>query len=355
MENPVFGERLKLARKRAGLSLRGLAEAIDHAVTAQAIGRYERGEMLPGSEVAIRLARALGVSLSYLFSPSDIRLEGLEFRKTTRTSAKDRARVEAAVLDHLDRYLQVEELLGMASHEWDRPEGAPYRIQSLEDAEEAAERLRQDWNLGGNPIPNVTELLEERGIKVLKLDFPLAVDGLTCRVARAGYEDVPVIVSSNAKSVERQRFTLAHELGHMVVQVKNKKLDEEKVCHRFASAFLMPHEDLLIEVGQRRHNFGYAEIIQIKQMFGVSAAALMVRLRDLGVINEATLTRVFRGIGRGWRKAEPAPLPDDEQPRRFERLVFRALAEDIISLPKAAELLRQSTAEISRAMDGPGE
>ncbi len=355
MKNPVFGERLKLARKRAGLSLRGLAEAINHAVTPQAIGRYERGEMLPGSEVAIRLAKALEVPLSYLFSPSDIRLEGLEFRKTARTSAKDRARVEAAVLDHLDRYLQIEELLGVASHEWDRPEGAPYRIQSLEDAEKAAEQLRRDWNLGGNPIPNMTELLEEHGIKVLKLDFPLTVDGLTCRVSRPDYEDVPVIVSSNAKSVERQRFTLAHELGHMVVQVKNKKLDEEKVCHRFASAFLMPREDLLFEVGQRRHNFGYAEIIQIKHMFGVSAAALMVRLKDLEVITEATLSRIFRGIGRGWRKSEPMPLPDNEQPRRFERLVFRALAEDIISLPKAAELLGQSTAEISRAMDGPGE
>ncbi len=110
---------------RAGLSLRGLAEAIDHAVTARAIGRYERGEMLPGSEVAIRLARALEVPLSYLFSPSDIRLEGLEFRKTARTSAKDRAQVESAVLDHLDRYLQIEELLGRSTAEIARAMDGP--------------------------------------------------------------------------------------------------------------------------------------------------------------------------------------------------------------------------------------
>jgi predicted HTH domain antitoxin len=64
---------------------------------------------------------------------------------------------------------------------------------------------------------------------------------------------------------------------------------------------------------------------------------------------------VFRGIGRTWRKAEPEPLPENEEPRRFQRLVLRALAEDIISLPKAAELLRKSTGEVSRIMSGPAE
>ena len=189
---------------------------------------------------------------------------------------------------------------------------------------------------------------------MLKLDFPLSVDGLTCRVARPGQEKVPVIVGSVAKSVERRRFTLAHELGHMVMAIDGD-LDEEKACQRFASALLMPREDLLFEVGQRRHAFGYAEIIEIKRMYGVSAAALIVRLRDLGVITEGTLQAVFRGIGRTWRKAEPEPLPENEEPRRFQRLVLRALAEDIISLPKAAELLRTSTGEVSRIMSGPAE
>lgn len=262
--------------------------------------------------------------------------------------------VEAAVLDSLDRYLLVEDLLEIGSHVWDKPDGAPFKVADFDDAETAAESVRKAWNLGGDAIPNVTELLEEHGIKVLKLDFPLSVDGLTCRVARPGQEKVPVIVGSVAKSVERRRFTLAHELGHMVMAIDGD-LDEEKACQRFASALLMPREDLLFEVGQRRHAFGYAEIIEIKRMYGVSAAALIVRLRDLGVITEGTLQAVFRGIGRTWRKAEPEPLPENEEPRRFQRLVLRALAEDIISLPKAAELLRKSTGEVSRIMSGPAE
>ncbi|MCL6455366.1 MAG: helix-turn-helix domain-containing protein [Ralstonia pickettii] len=350
----MFGERLKLARNRAGLSLRDLAEAIGHTVSAQAIGRYERGEMLPGSDTALKLAKALEVSLSYLFSPVEIRLEGVEFRKTATTRAQERAMVEAAVIDHLDRYLLIEDILEIGSHEWDRPAGAPFKVTNLDDAEEAADAVRRGWNLGGDAIPDLTELLEEHGIKVLRLDFPLSVDGLTCEVARPEKEKVPVIVASSAKSVERRRFTLAHELGHMLMQIGDG-LDEEKACHRFASSLLMPKGDLLFEVGQRRHAFGYAELIQVKRMYGVSAAALMVRLRDLGVISEGTLQGVFRGIGRTWRRAEPEPLPEGEEPRRFQRLVLRALAEDAISLPKAAELLRKATSEVDRIMSGPAE
>ena len=215
-----------------------------------------------------------------------------------------------------------------------------------------AEAVRAAWNLGGNPIPDMTELLEERGIKVLKLDFPLSVDGLICNVRRPNGEGVPVVVCTANKSIERQRFTLAHELGHMLLKIP-AGVKEEKACHRFASAFLAPREELFDEVGQRRHAFGYAELIEIKQMFGVSAAALVVRLRDLGIIKEATLRAIFRGIGRTWRKDEPSPLERDEPTRRFQRLCFRALAEEAISVSKAAELLCIPVSEIERIMSGP--
>ena len=79
--------------------------------------------------------------------------------------------------------------------------------------------VRGDWDLGGGPIPDMTELLEERGIKVLKLPLPRTVDGLTCHVRRVDGDDVPAVVCSNVKSIERQRFTIAHELGHMVLDI----------------------------------------------------------------------------------------------------------------------------------------
>ena len=347
----MFSERLKLARKRSGLSLRALSSRIEDIVSAQAIGKYERGEMMPSSNVAIALAEALDVSMTYLLSPSNVSLESVEFRKLTSTKAKERAAVEGQVLDHVDRYLQVEELLGISNSLREEPDGAPYSIEVVEDAERAAMSVRTTWKIGGSPIPDMTELLEERGIKVFKLDLPESVDGLSCRVRRVGGEDVPVVVCSTGKSLERQRFTIAHELGHVVLDIPST-VQEERACHRFAGAFLAPRDELIREVGRRRLNFGFGELIEIKHMFGISAAALVMRMRDLGIITEATLRDIFSGIGSSWRRNEPCPLERMESPRRFRRLCLRALAENEISESKAAELLRLRVSEIELIMAG---
>ena len=347
----MFSERLKLARKRSGLSLRALSSAMGGIVSAQAIGKYERAEMMPSSTVAIALADALEVSLSYLLSPTTVSLESVEFRKLASTKAKDRAAVEGEVLDNVDRYLQVEQILGLDIPGEDGPDRALFRIDAVEDVEEAATSVRTDWNLGNGPIPDMTELLEERGIKVFKLTLPGSVDGLSCRVRRSGGDDVPVVVCSTGKSLERQRFTIAHELGHLVLDIPST-VPEEKACHRFAGAFLVPGDELFREVGRRRMNFGFDELIEIKHIFGISAAALVMRMCDLGIITQATLRDVFAGIGSGWRTDEPRPLRRTESPTRFRRLCLRALAESEISESKAAELLRLRVSEIENIMAG---
>ena len=117
----MFAARLKLARKKAGLSLRDLSEALGSRVSAQAIGKYERGEMMPSSGTLLALAKALDVSLDYLMGSQVSQLDGVEFRKKSGTSAKDRARVEAAVIAHVERYLTIEEILDLPSAAWHRP------------------------------------------------------------------------------------------------------------------------------------------------------------------------------------------------------------------------------------------
>ena len=347
----MFSERLKLARRRSGLSLRELSSAMGGIVSAQAIGKYERAEMMPSSTVAIALADALEVSLSYLLSPTTETLESVEFRKLASTRAKERAAVEGKVLDNVDRYLQVEQILGLDMPGEDGPDRPLFRIGAVEDVEEAATSVRTDWNLGSGPIPDMTELLEERGIKVFKLNLPGSVDGLSCRVRRSGGDDVPVVVCSMGKSLERQRFTIAHELGHLVLDIP-ASVPEEKACHRFAGAFLVPGDELFREVGRRRVNFGFDELIEIKHIFGISAAALVMRMRDLGIITQATLRDIFAGVGSGWRTDEPRPLRRTESPTRFRRLCLRALAESEISESKAAELLRLRVSEIENIMAG---
>lgn len=356
------GERIKLARKRAGLSLRDLAHQMGELVSAQAIGKYERGEMSPSSDVLTALGRALNVSVHYLMAPQGVSLGEVEFRTKANTSAKDRARVETEVLEWVERYLQIEEILELDSASWSSPQGMPQRIENDEDAENLADQLRHDWSLGADPIPNMTELLEEKGIKVLMMELPDNVAGLTCLVNRPSSKDsTPVIVVNKRGTLERRRFTLAHELAHRVIAMPDSKdCPVEQWCHRFAGAFLVPREHLMQDIGKTRQALGYRELIDLKHLYKVSAAALLMRLEQIGVIDRATKEYAFRTFARGWRIDEPEDLEKKgsrgslEPAKRFERLVYRALAEDLISLPKAAELLRQPTAAIEKEMKGPG-
>ena len=350
----MIGVRLKLARTAAGLSLRDLAAAIDHQVTAQAIGKYERNETMPGSSVLMALADALHTSVDYLLGDPDLVLEDLAFRKNAFTTKRGEARVEARVLAHLERYLVIEDVLRLSSARWDAPRDAPFPVvRDPVEADRAADALRRHWGLGHEPIPNLVELLEERGMKVFA--FPLGnVGGLAARAGRRGHPPVPFVVVNADDWGERQRFTISHELGHIVLAV-SPKLNAERVAHRFAGALLMPAEALWLEVGKRRSAIALGELLALKRVFGVSIQALTHRCRDLDIIGVATYRGLFNEFDRlGWRSPpykEYGAMPG-EQPRRFQRLCLRALAEGAIGESKAAELLGVPLTDVDQYMSG---
>ena len=348
----MIGARLKVARGASGLSLRALEDKIDRAVSAQAIGKYERDEAMPGSTTLIALARALDVSVDYLLADDDIVLEDVEFRKKALSARKAEERMKALLLRDVERYLVVEELLDLPSVNWDRPRDGAYPVVTdVAEADRAARGLRTVWGLGSDPIPSLVELLEERGIKVLLVDV-YDIDGLTANVSRRGGSAAPVVVVNPSHTGERQRFTLAHELGHLVLDVA-PKLDEEDAAHRFAGAFLMPAELLWSEVGKRRTSISIGELVDLKVLFGASVQAVAHRCKDLGIIGPTLYAGLFKEFReRGWRTA-PYPEPErlqPEKPKRFERLCLRALAEDAVSESRAAELLGISVWELDRRM-----
>jgi Zn-dependent peptidase ImmA (M78 family) len=336
----MIGSRLKLARASAGYSLRELADRMGNVVSAQAIGKYERNEDMPGSRALMALATALGISESYLLSDEELTLEGVDFRK--KRSAKEEATIEAQTLQLLERYLAIEDLLGLKSVEWEQPRSAPFPVHEVRDAEDAARSVREDWGLGHDPIPKLAELLEERGIKVLSIELE-DIDGLAARVLRKGRDAARVIVVRRNIWAERKRFTLAHELGHMVM-TPAPDVDEESAAHRFAGAFLMPADVVRAEVGAQRSSISIGELVALKQRFGVSIQAIAFRCRDLGIIDKKAFSALYREFTqRGWRTApfeEPACIaPEYEEPKRFDRLCYRAIAEGVIGESRAAEML----------------
>ena len=323
----MFGQRVRLARKRAGLSMRSLAEQVTPKITAQAISKYEAGKMMPSSAVLVGLGKALGVSLDFLMSAQVETLDGLEFRRRSGTSARDRAKAEAILIDNLERYLAIEDILDLpVTTDWFK--GRRYdSVASEAHVDIKADELRDAWRLGMDPIPSLCELLEDKGIKVVEDDLPERINGLACHVLRGGRPVAEAVVVSTRINVERKRFTLAHELAHRIIRsTGNPAINLEKAMNRFAGAFLVPGQRLVEEAGTGRHRVTYYEIIRLKHTYGVSAAAMLMRLGQVGVLSPATVQHAFATFARSWRKTEPEPIPGHHGFATFEKTPsFRTL------------------------------
>lgn len=339
----MFKERLKAARLRSGLSLRELAAKMGNKVSAQAIGKYERGDMLPSAEVLEALALSLGLQKETLKSNHSVKLGPIEFRenKLIRNKADEKI-VESTINYHLMRYLKVEELVNVTVSQWDKPRGSPFIVKNFHEAEWAAHKVRDDWSLGNDSILNLSEFLEERGFKVILVDLPASIAGVTCFVSNNLTGNTPVIVTSRAITGERQRFTIAHELGHLLLEFRTNDIDIERSCDKFASAFLMPERVMRDALGDSRKTVSVGELVALKKLLGVSVQALTYRAKDLGIITDYTYKLLYSEFSkRGWLKppfAEPYTIKL-EKPQRFKRLCFRALAEEIINEETASELL----------------
>ncbi|MBE0467409.1 MAG: ImmA/IrrE family metallo-endopeptidase [Candidatus Desulforudis sp.] len=330
----MIGERIKLARGAAGLSLRALADQV--GVSAQAISKYERGLDIPSSGVLLRLAQALGVELEYFFRTRTLKIQTPAFRKRSRLPAAGRKRVMGLAQEWIERHLDVEDLFPDRASAL--PSSALWEIRkpigSLEEVEEQADHLRRIWNIGTDPIENLTELLEDRGVRVGLIDAQPGFDACLFETE----DGQPVIVVNRNLPGDRQRFSLGHELGHAVLALE--EVDAEKAANRFAGAFLVPAETARRELGNRRRTLSVYELGLLKQKYGLSMQAWIYRAMDLKILSQAAAANLFKHFRKqGWHLSEPGkPIPR-EQPRLLERLVLRALAEDVVSESRAAELL----------------
>jgi Zn-dependent peptidase ImmA (M78 family)/DNA-binding XRE family transcriptional regulator len=333
----MIGQRIKQARKAAGMSMRQLADSA--GISAMAISKYESGQLTPSSKTLLALAKALNVRVEYFFRDSQVELEEVDFRKHPKLPEKLKNRVLADAKEQLERWAMLEEHIPAGwAKTFKVPGKLPGKIDTYDQIEDAAQAVRNAWKLGTNPIPDLLDTLESQGIKVLlsKHAGPDEIDGL---VASANGQ--PVIVVGADLPGDRQRFTLAHELGHLVLKGKlSAKLDEERACHRFAGAFLAPREKVLKLLGERRTWLEPQELWLLKQKYGLSMGGWTYRARDLNIINQASMSKLWQHFREcGWKQREPDPQYPSEQPRRFQQLVYRALAEDLLSESKAAELL----------------
>ena len=333
----MLGERLRRFRLARGMSLDDLHAAIGELVSKQSLSKYERGKMQPPARTLNRIAAALGVKSVQLWGEPACQVECVAFRKRSSLSKKEQERIQGFVTEAVEKRVWLLDRIGVRNSL--NLAIRVFPVNSLEDAEEAATALRQRWNLGTDPIPNLLDVLEAQHIHIIEVDAGEKFDGIST-VARDAEGKVlaAAIATRRGTSGDRHRLNVAHELGHLTLN-PSENFDTEKAAFRFGAAFLAPAEQLCREVGEKRSLIHLEELRYLKRRYGMSMQALLYRLRDLEVITESHCTRWYMDISKlGWRKQEPIEMPL-ERPERFHQQVFRALSEGLIAKQEAEQLL----------------
>jgi Zn-dependent peptidase ImmA (M78 family)/DNA-binding XRE family transcriptional regulator len=332
----MLGERMRQARKARGWSLEMLAGQMGGLVSRQALFKYEKGQATPGSTVLLALASALGVSLEFFFrgASEQVRFGPLMCRKRAKVGARRLGAICAQARDQVERRLELESLFPPERFTGFR-KPSRQRVEKLEDVEAVARQTRSALKIGMDPIENLTELLEDAGVKVIA--WSGAEDGFDGFACWAN-ERIPVVVIKAGRSGDRQRSNLAHELGHLVMDV-GPAVDPEKAARRFAGAFLVPDDAVRRELSPRRHRLALAELQALKQKYGMSMQQWVYRARDLGILSAHAAAWWFQWFRRQTcYPLEPGAQLPEERSTRLGRLALQAVAEDLVSPARAGEL-----------------
>jgi Zn-dependent peptidase ImmA (M78 family)/DNA-binding XRE family transcriptional regulator len=324
-----------------GLTQRALAAAAG-GISAQAICRYEKGQDVPSSSVLIRLADALRVRTDYFFRKNTVVLGAPVFRVGCNLPDREKAEIHSIVADELERYSEIERILGKEAGDiLDVPQDCQDPVRDISDVEQRAECIREYWKVGLDALGSLTELFEAHAIRVVCVNQSDDFDGCT-------YENhPPVIVVNCNRPSDRRRFSLAHELGHIVLRFPDDWDDHsrEKAINRFAGAFLVPADTARMELGI----FGQLNLYELRilrEKYGLSVQSWIHRAEEVGSVPKSSCD-AFRAQLKNaglYNKELGKPL-ETEKSDRHERLVVGAFCKGIISQSKAANLLAMGIEE----------
>ena len=339
--NPHRLKQLRLAR---GLTLEALAASMGGVITKQALSKYEQAKAQPSLRVFGKLASALGVKTAHLLSEPEVNVRFIAYRKWSGLRKRDQEQVEGLVAQTLEDRVRLQILLQKTNKSKSDIPIQAFRAKDLEDSEASAYDLRKQWHLGLAPIASVTGVLESHLVHVIEINADEKFDGISAVASTNEHHIAAAVVCRRPVPGERQRFNLAHELGHLALKVAGN-VDEERAAFRFATSFLAPAELIRKEIGEKRTSVRIEELLLLKRKFGMSLQALLYRLKELAIINESHYKQWCMDFNRlGWRKKEPAELPR-EQPQWLQENVLRALAEGLVDQKEADQLLGAESEE----------
>lgn len=323
----MIGERVRLARHYLGMSQTTLAQGV--GVTQAAISLLERGAPV-SQETLHAISSVTGYSVAFLNRGPLPELPDLtlHFRRSAAARRGEERRLRAYVRQGLELWRHLEETL---RHQEDAvlpplvitPQTKDGANDTIEDL---ANQARRRLGIGADdPVADVIRAIERAGIVAFGASSIHTHDAVSAWPDRPFGR--PVICYAKGRSGDRQRLSVAHEVGHLLLHqyrhVEAKQADLE--ASRFAAAFLIPREPALEAMVPP---VTLRSLAWTKSQWGISVAALIRRAHDLRIIGNHRYTSLLKQMSaRGWRKEEPVEVAE-EQPRALSRMLRLVYGND---------------------------
>lgn len=314
------------------------------------ISKVEAGLIDLTGESLSKVADALNCPVDLL--TDDTPIQGLEVtclhhrRHHSKINAITKRRIEA--LTHLTR-VTVEGFLGDIELV---PEVQLVRLSIEEHGSPAdiAQIVRTMWRVPSGPIENVMGLVEAAGVIVVTRDLGSQAQAATTTWPH-DQDRPPILVLNAGIEPDRQRYTLAHELGHLIMHPLPSE-DQEKEADEFAAVFLAPAEDIEDQlVGLTTRDF--PRLLELKAQWGMSVAALIRRARDLDQISDRQYREFNIKLSKlGWRTREPGTLVV-ERPRSLARVIEVHRVDHGYSEGNLATVALMNTSALHHHYGGP--
>lgn len=320
---------LRDLRKSRGWSLEDLAEKLGGTVSRQALHKYESGDITPLPSVLTKIALVFGVTPLELATGPDCLVEIKAFRKRAGLRARDEKNLRDQFVNEAQKRFAVQFKCEGQLRTKEKLQG----FCSGEEPEHAAHLVRQHWSLGEAAISSLTTTMEDHQVHVILLDADEKFDGV-CAVAKGTSDDLRgyAVGVRRMEAGGRLRLTLAHELGHLVLDTD----DEDKAFH-FAGALLAPKRVMQQKLGEKRNRIKKAELDALSEELGMSPEAIIHRAYDLEIITKDSYTFWSRLLRRnGVKKEDSIPKEDSTW---LHRQVMKGYAERIITEAQARNWL----------------
>ena len=332
-------ELLSLRRRMLGLSQTELAKAAE--ISQGTLSKIEQGL----KEVSVRhietLAQALQCPASFFFQPEreygpPLSMHQGMFRKgTVSVKAIDKFIAELNTrIAHARTLLKSSEL----EPELPLPFYDPEEYQ--EDFEKIAHNVRRAWLMPRGPISNLTDYMERAGILIIKCDMSGArIDGVSYQISGLP----PIVFLNDDIPADRERFTLAHELGHLIMH-KFPTENMEKEADRFAAAFLMPATDIAPDL----KGITLEKAAALKPYWKVSIGSLLYKAKTLKSVDDGQMQYLWRKRSMlGWNTKEPASLDFPNETPTLLHALLQNMQDDLgYSLEELATAMHLHVSEV---------